>query len=126
MRLTEQTAITPERKAEYNFMRNIVNLRKLRGLTQREMAKKVGVNVPRYQSWEEGRAFPCMVHAFRLANFFKYNVQDLFGPEEYLLIQNQPNTIEEKVEVMWQWYMLKYGQKAQASVATGDAKGTER
>lgn len=55
------------------FSRNIVALRKAMGVTQREVASGVGVDLKAYQQWEYGYAKPSDLHLFiRLANFHQF------------------------------------------------------
>lgn len=61
---------------------NIPNsaLRKARedqGLTQKEVAKGVGVNTDTYRRWEQNAQQPTIKHVGKLCRFFKKTVEEL-------------------------------------------------
>ena len=56
---------------------NLKALRKTRGLTQSELADKLGINMKCIGSWEEQRAFPQIEHLIKIADLFKINLRDM-------------------------------------------------
>lgn len=59
------------------FATNIKYLRKQKGLTQSELANKLGVNRPKIGSYEEGRAEPKLSTLQRFSHFYKVGLDDL-------------------------------------------------
>jgi putative transcriptional regulator len=63
-------------------MRNDVReSRSLRGLSQGELGKAVGVSRQTINAIETGRYLPSLPLAFALAGFFGLQIEDLFHPE---------------------------------------------
>ncbi len=63
-------------------MRNDVReSRALRGLSQGELGKAVGVSRQTINAIETGRYLPSLPLAFALAGFFGLRIEDLFHPE---------------------------------------------
>ena len=61
--------------------KNIVNLRKQRGLTQEQLAEKLGVSRQTIVKWEKGEATPDSYNLIELSKFFNVKVQDLILTE---------------------------------------------
>ncbi len=59
------------------FASNMKYLRKKKGLTQSDLANKMGINRPKIGSYEEGRAEPKLTTIQRISNFYKVNIDDL-------------------------------------------------
>jgi putative transcriptional regulator len=55
--------------------------RALRGLSQGELGKEVGVSRQTINAIETGRYLPSLPLAFALAAFFGLRIEDLFHPE---------------------------------------------
>ena len=53
-------------------------MREDRGLSQRELAERVGVTRQTINSVERGRYDPSLELAFELAEFFGYHAEDIF------------------------------------------------
>ena len=60
----------------------ISRLRKQEGLTQEELAEKIGVNSKTISKWETGINVPDTVLLFELSRVFKVNVQDILNGEK--------------------------------------------
>lgn len=58
--------------------------RKERKMTQRQLAKQVGVTERTIISVEKGKYKPSIVLAYKLAQVFKTNIEDLFCLKEYV------------------------------------------
>jgi len=59
------------------FSENLKALRKKKGLTQNEMAQKLGLNRPQLGSYEEGRAEPKLEVLQNMAHYFKLSIDEL-------------------------------------------------
>ena len=55
--------------------------RKLRGLTQVELAKETGIPQSTLSAWEKGVNIPNIEDCITLANFYKISLDDLVGRE---------------------------------------------
>ena len=60
-------------------MNNIEHYRRRAGLTQEELAKKIGATQPMIANWETGHNKPSVDNAIRLSEVFKCKVGELFG-----------------------------------------------
>lgn len=69
------------------FASNIKYLRKKKGLTQSDLANKIGINRPKIGSYEEARAEPKLTTIQRISHFFKVDIDDLL---ELDLSKEQP------------------------------------
>ena len=63
------------------FSENLKILRKKRGLTQSEMAQKLGLNRPQLGSYEEGRAEPKLEALQNMAHYFKLSLDQLVNAD---------------------------------------------
>ena len=63
-------------------MFRIQELRTERGLTQRELAEKIGVKNYTVANWEQNRTEPSVRDLIDLANFFECSVDYLIGRED--------------------------------------------
>lgn len=63
------------------FQSNLKYLRKSKGLTQGELANKIGVNRPKIGSYEEGRAEPKFETLQNISHFFQVTLDDLLEKE---------------------------------------------
>ena len=59
------------------FQANLKYLRKSKGLTQGDLANKIGVNRPKIGSYEEGRAEPKFETLQNISHFFQISIDDL-------------------------------------------------
>lgn len=57
--------------------KNIVRLRKSKGLTQVEFAKLMHVSQSAVSHWESGRSMPDTVQLFQIAQFFNMSIEEL-------------------------------------------------
>lgn len=60
----------------------IYELRKENGLTQKQLAEKVGTTADSIYSWEKGRSEPSSDYLVRLADVFDVSVDHLLGRAE--------------------------------------------
>lgn len=63
---------------EGEMMLNIKELRRKQGLTQRELASKLGVDRSRISQWEIGYCLPRVTELPKLAEALNCNLQDFF------------------------------------------------
>ena len=68
------------------FRDNLVQMRKLKGFTQEEVAEKVGVTRQAVAKWEAGETVPDLDKCKMLAEIFEVSLDDLanYEPEENL------------------------------------------
>lgn len=59
-------------------MNNIKAVRVRRGMTQQELADKIGVSVPRISEWENGKYIPNGRHMIRLSEALNTSIDELF------------------------------------------------
>ena len=72
----------PNRKAEDIFRRNLKELRKEAGWTQKETAEKLQIAPSTYANWEQGRTQPGISDIFNLIRIFGIDADELFAADE--------------------------------------------
>lgn len=86
---------------EQNFMclgENIAALRKNRGFTQEELAKRLGVSPQAVSKWENGTACPDIALLPEIADIFSVTVDDLMRASAERLISNENKQGEDESE----------------------------
>lgn len=68
--------------------KKLIELREKKGLSQYEVAERLGIQRPRYNSWEQDIANPRTDMLNKLADFFEINPNELLG------FQSKVNTPE--------------------------------
>ena len=66
---------------------NITRLRKVRGLTQIELAKKIGVTTRAIQNYESGTRVPRIDVVTKIANALEVDVDDLVSDNDNFVLQ---------------------------------------
>ena len=61
------------------FIKNLKEVRKSCGLTQRQVAKALNVVESCYANWEQGRTEPNIEMLRKLSQIFKVNIDDLIN-----------------------------------------------
>ena len=61
-----------------NFAKNIKNERLALGLTQKEVADKIGVKTQSYQAYEKNIAMPNLINLLKLSELFHISLDELF------------------------------------------------
>jgi len=61
----------------------ITELRKEKGLSQRQLAKKIGTSQANLSRWEQGVIEPSVIECWKLADFFEVSIDLLCGRKEY-------------------------------------------
>lgn len=68
----------------YDFSNNkIAELRKVQGLSQRQLAKEVGTSQANLSRWEQGLNEPSIIECWKIADFFCVSLDYLCGRKEY-------------------------------------------
>ena len=69
---------------EYNFFNNkIAELRKEKGLSQRQLAKELGTSQANLSRWEQGSNHPSIIECWKIADYFEVSIDVLCGRTEY-------------------------------------------
>ena len=67
-----------------DFSKNkIAELRKEKGLSQRQLSKEIGTSQANLSRWEQGLIEPSIVECWKLADFFEVSIDLLCGRIEY-------------------------------------------
>ena len=64
------------------FQENLISLRKLNGLSQEELAEKVGISRQTLSKYETGEAVPDIQKCKKLADIFQVSLDDLVNYEK--------------------------------------------
>ena len=65
------------------FRKNLIELRKINHLTQRQMAERLGIAQPSYIRYENGKAEPTLENLVKIADIFDVSIDSLLGRKEY-------------------------------------------
>ena len=69
---------------DYNFENNkIAELRREKGLSQRQLAKEIGTSQANLSRWEQGLNEPSIIECWKIADYFDVNIDFLCGRKEY-------------------------------------------
>ena len=69
---------------EYNFQNNrIAELRKEKGLSQRQLAAQIGTSQANLSRWEQGLNEPSIIECWKIADYFDVSIDVLCGRTEY-------------------------------------------
>ena len=66
-----------------NFRKNLIELRKMNHLTQRQIAAYLGIAQPSYIRYENGKAEPSLDTLVKLADLFDVSIDFLCGRKDY-------------------------------------------
>ncbi|MBE5730321.1 MAG: helix-turn-helix transcriptional regulator [Clostridiales bacterium] len=68
----------------YSFKQNkILELRKERKLSQRELAKEIGTSQANLSRWEQGLNEPSIIECWKIADYFGVSIDIVCGRKEY-------------------------------------------
>lgn len=68
----------------YTFKKNkIADLRKEKGLSQRQLAKELGTSQANLSRWEQGLNEPSIIECWKIADYFDVSIDFLCGKKEY-------------------------------------------
>lgn len=68
----------------YTFEKNkIADLRKEKGLSQRQLAKELGTSQANLSRWEQGLNEPSIIECWKIADYFDVSIDFLCGKKEY-------------------------------------------
>ncbi len=77
-----------EQEIKQNFSKNLILLRKAKGLTQAGLAEKINYSDKSISKWERGDVIPDIVTFRMLADFFEVSIDNLIGtPTETKLVK---------------------------------------
>lgn len=77
---------------------NLTRLRKLRGLSQREVAEELNVTRQSISQWEAGRVFPSIQNQIALSRLYGVPLDELYPEETTKKEEEMESTGESKVE----------------------------
>lgn len=75
--------------AKETFGQRITNLRKEKGLTQNDVAEKIGVTAQAVSKWENDQATPDIDILIKLSDIFEISLDELLGKEKKTTILNE-------------------------------------
>ncbi|EPM6850146.1 helix-turn-helix domain-containing protein [Enterococcus hirae] len=78
-----------------NFGHNLARLRKKRGITQKELANTLNINVQSISNIEKGKSYPTFNNLEKIAFFFDASPIELFGTEKEIMTSDVPTILEE-------------------------------
>lgn len=64
-------------KAVKSFGQNLKNLREQCGVSQRELAEKIGTTQPRVSEWENDKVEPTLYNIIRIVDALRVSFEDL-------------------------------------------------
>lgn len=67
-----------------NFSKNISNLRKIRGITQEELANHLGITKAAVSKWEKNQSYPDITLLPIIAAYFDISIDELLGYEPFM------------------------------------------
>ena len=88
---------------------NIKRLRKLKKITQEELAEIFNVTPAAVSKWENNETYPDISLLFPLSHFFGVTIDELMG-YDYMLIEEEIKKV--KVEIHNTWYVNNDWDKA--------------
>ena len=65
------------------FQKNLIELRKLHRMTQRQVATVLGISQPSYIRYENGKAEPSLETLVKLGDLFDVSIDYLCGRKDY-------------------------------------------
>ncbi|MBR1974609.1 MAG: helix-turn-helix transcriptional regulator [Clostridia bacterium] len=69
---------------EYTFKNNVIaELRKQQGLSQQQLAQKIGTSQANVSRWEQGLNEPSIIECWKIADYFDVSLDLLCGRREY-------------------------------------------
>lgn len=85
----------------------LIQLRKNKGITQRNLASKLGVNLTTIKNWESGNSIPDSANICALADFYHVTTDYLFGRsnEEYISIEGIPSEEADRLRKIAQTFI---------------------
>lgn len=68
---------------QLNFSEKLYELRKSHKLSQKELAKRIGVSQAAINYWEKGQRTPSIDAAYKIADYFEIEISQLLDPDTY-------------------------------------------
>ena len=72
-----------ESEIRETIRRNLIELRKEKGLSQTDVAQLVGKSKNAVGSWEQGLSLPDIETLYRLAKYYEKTLDFMYGEEEW-------------------------------------------
>ena len=105
------------------FNEKLQELRKIKGLTQEELADDLYVSRTAISKWESGRGYPSIDSLKEIAKYFSVTIDELLSSNEVLSIAEEDNKQREKhfrslvfglldISVLMFFFLPFFGQKA--------------
>jgi transcriptional regulator with XRE-family HTH domain len=111
------------------FNEKLAILRKIKGLTQDEFAKAVGVSRQAVYKWESGVSYPEVPKLLEIKALFSISLDELFDesveialPEKKKRTREKKETISEKTEIKEEPVAEKVSEAAPVSEGADEAK----
>ena len=109
------------------FNEKLQELRKIKGLTQEELAEALYVSRTAISKWESGRGYPSIDSLKEIAKYFSVTIDELLSSNEVLSIAEEDNKQREKhfrslvfglldISVLMFFFLPFFGQKANGIV----------
>lgn len=86
-----------EGEMENNFAKNLKKLRTQNGLTQLELAQKLGKDYSTIGKWELGQRSPAMADILKIASIFKVNIEDLISGQRDIK-KSEDEILKQKID----------------------------
>ena len=84
-----------------NISQNILKHRKRLNLSQKELAKELGIkNLTTISSWERGANLPNIETILKLCEFFKIDINEMYGTKEIISFGESVNRFERFIEYL--------------------------
>ncbi len=85
----------------------LLTLRTEKGVTQKTVATKIGVERYTYAKWEQGRAEPCIDDIIKLCNYFNCSFEYLVGiNNNYSMVTSRSNLTSKELEFLSTFNLL--------------------
>lgn len=92
-----------------NIASNLAFLRKKKGLTQAELAEKIGYSDKAISRWEKGDTLPDITMLYNLCEFYGISLDDLCGSEEPVTDETLPKEDKKKKKTAGLNYIIQCG-----------------
>lgn len=79
-------------------MFRLAELRKKKGLTQKELAKALKISESAIAMYETGRRTPSLARARIIADFFDVNIEEIFFEKQYHVMRANLERVEHQTE----------------------------
>lgn len=88
------------------FHEKLQELRKIRGLTQEELAEALFVSRTAISKWESGRGYPSIDSLKEISRYFSVSIDDLLSGDQLIFIAEKENKSNSIVYATYYWGLL--------------------